>query len=102
VRKVTMGTDQVVIKNQMAMTCGLRFGDDGRPAELFARTGVSACVGPEGWRSKEAKIPLVCTEAGGRETCRGKYVLMSPQGFGDAATLELIRPLDAATGSAPR
>ena len=92
---------KVFVQNQMQMTCGLVFGSDGRPAELVTRAGqATACVGPEGWRSREQNIKLECSEAGGNETCQGKYRLSSPEGFADAAVLEIIRPL-ADDGGAP-
>jgi hypothetical protein len=91
------GAFKLFIQNQMQMTCGLVFGPDGRPAEVVSRPGVAtACIGPEGWRSREQSIKLECTEADGSETCRGKYRLSSPDGFADAATLEIIRPLGEA------
>jgi hypothetical protein len=89
-RGVTMtevdGGYRVTIKNQFGFQCGLRFGFDGRPDELLD------CKGTEGWRARESLIKLACEERPEEEVCRGPYTLVAPDGFGDKATIQLIRP----------
>jgi hypothetical protein len=80
------GAYRVTIKNQFGFQCGLRFSPEGSPGEL------RDCRGGEGWRARESAITLTCEDRPEEEVCKAPYTLVAPDGFGQSAVLQLIRP----------